>query len=394
MEQHFGYNFSNVRVHAEDRVGESTRAVNAVAYTVGHHIAFQPGYYDPYSLTGQKLIAHELAHVTQQRNATHGQLTIGDANSSAEVEADRAADSALHGRAVTPARGNAAVLNRQVESGSTTKPSPAIQPDPKILAALLAQCNLGQLDPKTCLQFRALSMGQRPLPDVSKKNEAGANAEMQRMREEIRKFHLPPNWPPPPPPRLPPAPAPPPPSPAPSEIKQMIDAAIKSMGQKAVEKGVKKIDESVRGKSMAQGQTSPLGFKEKKVEDADIYFSGPEIPWDIGAKEAPHLSFHYWDGIRNSYLPEEAVRFTLEIPDHLVNVQNKRLVVVNVEEANEPRPKVVYTTKTLANSASQDIDMVAPEKNGKYVIRVEVAGLPPSIEEGSIREFEVIGPTK
>jgi hypothetical protein len=66
LESRFGRSFSAVRVHTDDRSAASTRAVNALAYTVGSHIVFAPGQYAPERPEGRKLIAHELAHVVQQ----------------------------------------------------------------------------------------------------------------------------------------------------------------------------------------------------------------------------------------------------------------------------------------------------------------------------------------
>ena len=69
MSKHFGYDFGLVRVHTDARSAESAGAVNAHAYTVGSHIAFAHGEYSPDTSKGQRLLAHELAHVVQQRGA-------------------------------------------------------------------------------------------------------------------------------------------------------------------------------------------------------------------------------------------------------------------------------------------------------------------------------------
>jgi Domain of unknown function (DUF4157) len=66
MEPRFGCNFSQVRVHADDKAVESTRALQARAYTVGNDVVFAAGHYAPDTLAGRKLLAHELAHVVQQ----------------------------------------------------------------------------------------------------------------------------------------------------------------------------------------------------------------------------------------------------------------------------------------------------------------------------------------
>jgi len=67
FEQRFGHSFDHVRVHTDAHAAESTRAVNALAYTVGSAIVFAPGQYAPATATGRRLLAHELTHVLQQR---------------------------------------------------------------------------------------------------------------------------------------------------------------------------------------------------------------------------------------------------------------------------------------------------------------------------------------
>src|SRR5262249_22263634 len=72
MTQQFGYDFGRVRVHNDARANESAKAVNCHAYTVGEHIVFGRGGYAPSTAAGQKLLAHELAHVVQQTTAPAG----------------------------------------------------------------------------------------------------------------------------------------------------------------------------------------------------------------------------------------------------------------------------------------------------------------------------------
>ncbi|HEX8243283.1 MAG TPA: DUF4157 domain-containing protein, partial [Longimicrobium sp.] len=68
MEPRFGADFGGVRVHTDARAAESARAVNAVAYTVGRDVVFAEGRYQPATAEGRRLLAHELAHVLQQRD--------------------------------------------------------------------------------------------------------------------------------------------------------------------------------------------------------------------------------------------------------------------------------------------------------------------------------------
>ena len=70
MESRFGHDFSTVRVHSDAAAEQSARDVNAHAYTVGHDIVFGAGQFGPGTREGQRLIAHELAHVVQQSGAT------------------------------------------------------------------------------------------------------------------------------------------------------------------------------------------------------------------------------------------------------------------------------------------------------------------------------------
>lgn len=69
MESRFGRDFGHVRVHTGGGAAESARSINALAYTVGSDVVFGVGRYAPQTGTGRRLIAHELAHVVQQRNA-------------------------------------------------------------------------------------------------------------------------------------------------------------------------------------------------------------------------------------------------------------------------------------------------------------------------------------
>lgn len=72
MESRFGYDFSGVRVHADAKAAESARAVNALAYTMGGSIVFDAGQYEPRTIAGKHLLAHELTHVIQQEKGKRG----------------------------------------------------------------------------------------------------------------------------------------------------------------------------------------------------------------------------------------------------------------------------------------------------------------------------------
>ncbi len=97
MEPRFGHDFSWVRVHTDTAAAESARAVHALAYTVGRDVVFGVGQYAPFTHAGQKLIAHEMTHVLQQRDATSGSplsssVQLGPREDASEREAQAAAD--------------------------------------------------------------------------------------------------------------------------------------------------------------------------------------------------------------------------------------------------------------------------------------------------------------
>ncbi|MDY7091996.1 MAG: DUF4157 domain-containing protein [Acidobacteriota bacterium] len=75
MEQRLGHDFSKVRVHTDAPAAASARSVSARAYTVGEKIVFGRGEYRPQTPEGRGVLAHELAHVTQQRPLGRGSST-------------------------------------------------------------------------------------------------------------------------------------------------------------------------------------------------------------------------------------------------------------------------------------------------------------------------------
>lgn len=78
MEPRFGQDFSCVQVHNDPQAVASARAINARAYTVGSHVVFGGGQYAPETKAGQRLLAHELTHVVQQRGGAGAGLAMRD----------------------------------------------------------------------------------------------------------------------------------------------------------------------------------------------------------------------------------------------------------------------------------------------------------------------------
>jgi hypothetical protein len=73
FEGRFGQDFSGVRIHTGREADETSKALQARAYTSGDHIVFASGQYDPDSREGRRLLAHELTHVVQQSRTIPGE---------------------------------------------------------------------------------------------------------------------------------------------------------------------------------------------------------------------------------------------------------------------------------------------------------------------------------
>jgi len=80
MESRFGQDFGQVRIHTDGRAAESAAAIQARAYTSGKDVVFGKGEYQPSQESGQRLLAHELAHVGQQRGTGAIRGTIQKSN--------------------------------------------------------------------------------------------------------------------------------------------------------------------------------------------------------------------------------------------------------------------------------------------------------------------------
>lgn len=74
MEARFGRDFSGVRIHSGADAHQAAEQVQANAFTYGPHIAFAAGQFQPGTMTGNRLLAHELAHVVQQQAAGSGRM--------------------------------------------------------------------------------------------------------------------------------------------------------------------------------------------------------------------------------------------------------------------------------------------------------------------------------
>lgn len=71
FEPRFSSDFSQVRIHTDSQAAKAARVINAHAFTLGRDIVFGGGEYRPGTSEGNRLLAHELVHVVQQRNTSN-----------------------------------------------------------------------------------------------------------------------------------------------------------------------------------------------------------------------------------------------------------------------------------------------------------------------------------
>jgi len=112
MERRFGHSFASVRVHSDSASSASAEEIRAEAYTVGHHIVFRDGRFQPGTDRGRSLLAHELAHVVQQS----GEGAIGAPVRRAPAPARRGKILSLAEIAAEPRREKARDLSKQLEA--------------------------------------------------------------------------------------------------------------------------------------------------------------------------------------------------------------------------------------------------------------------------------------
>lgn len=140
-----GHDFSGVRVHTDARAAAEASALSASAFTLGRHITFAAGAYQPSTEAGRRLIEHELVHVLQQRDASPASdPVVGAADTEAEHEANdhaRALGQGL-GRLAVGRRLPTVLVQRQTAADSARVGAPTRLDE-------VAMQTIPDLDPKT-----------------------------------------------------------------------------------------------------------------------------------------------------------------------------------------------------------------------------------------------------
>lgn len=175
------------------------------------------------------------------------------------------------------------------------------------------------------------------------------------------------------------------------DTKKMIDDAIKSLIESGADKGILEILKLITGKSPTsmpenRNQTGP-DVKPKDL-DEKIYQS-PKIPIKDAPAPVPRFSFEYRNGPQPLYEAGSTISFTLIPPDNLDALQGtKRVVIVAEAERNSPNAERFDKVVLEAAAPKKNIPIVmqAPQKPGKYVIRVDI-GM--GFDYSNMQEFEV-----
>jgi hypothetical protein len=114
MEERFRTSFGGVRVHDGPTAHALAASLNAEALTHGSDVVFGDGRFAPKSAEGRRLLAHELAHVVQQRRG--GAAPSLERGSLHEVAADRAATETMSGVGPIAVQGGTGVGVARAES--------------------------------------------------------------------------------------------------------------------------------------------------------------------------------------------------------------------------------------------------------------------------------------
>lgn len=169
MEPRFGHDFSGVRVHTDTQAAESARAVNALAYTIGRNVVFGAGQYAPGTTAGQRLLAHELAHVVQQREgAIQDKPAVSELGDRHEREVHQIAEdiSVQPAGAISVSSANP-ILARQELPGPMSVP-----PQPPMTMASTAPSFRGQV----ALSIAIGEVGVKEVPSGSNRGPCASGA--------------------------------------------------------------------------------------------------------------------------------------------------------------------------------------------------------------------------
>ena len=123
IESKLGADVGPVRIHTGRGAAESATELEAQAFTAGNHVVLGDGHQDVGSPGGERLLAHELAHVVQHQGPRQGGHQVG----ALEAQADHASESQASGLAATvaPVGAPGVHLKELTEDEKKAPPGPA-----------------------------------------------------------------------------------------------------------------------------------------------------------------------------------------------------------------------------------------------------------------------------
>jgi outer membrane protein OmpA-like peptidoglycan-associated protein len=133
MEPRLGHDFSQVRVHDDGEAASAARAMGAQALTRGDHIIVA-------GAANPRLLAHELTHVVQQRNAATIEPRVSQPGEASERAADASADAVLAGPGAGPLAAPAGAI-----PAIQRQPAPDPPPDFQFRPSSWFQRSMGRL---------------------------------------------------------------------------------------------------------------------------------------------------------------------------------------------------------------------------------------------------------
>lgn len=136
MQARLGQDLGGVRMHAGAEARRRAGEIDAVAFTTGEDIVLGAKADAPGTEAGDRLLAHELTHVVQQRQAAHVVDGVGGPGDSAETAAHAVAHGA--GAATTATGGAVHAVQRQPVLGKERMPVKREEVE-KVLADYLEQ---------------------------------------------------------------------------------------------------------------------------------------------------------------------------------------------------------------------------------------------------------------
>lgn len=176
------------------------------------------------------------------------------------------------------------------------------------------------------------------------------------------------------------------------DAKKALDEAIDSLVKTGFDEGIKAILKGIIGKdpSAVDPNRGPLigPMAPRPFPSPQVKIPLP-MPFDKPPEKQKSFQYHFKDGPRKTYSPGEDIKFSVVPPsDFDTTAGSKRLIIVADADRSADIPERLGQFD-LESGREAKVQMKAPQKPGKYVIRVDVGGRRSVADSASDQEFEV-----